>query len=161
MRVAVALATMALVVACNVETGRESGADLVAHSALTADHGGTASLRVVFLPTPERCSPQDLIATRTLARLEQERDDVAVLTIIPGGLPRELGMNGLPFPGHIIHLPLNVVEQSRRKVARPRLEVYSSEGQLLLLRPVSPHEEQRLLYEEILGLLRYTAEKPS
>ncbi len=67
-------------------------------------------------------------------------------------------MDGLPFPGHVIDLPLNVLQQRERKVLRPRFEVYGRDGQLLLLRPVYPYEEERLLNEELLSLLRYAGE---
>lgn len=140
---------------CSTDSASEH-VDLVAHAVLTAKHGRGAALRVAFLPTPESCSPQDLIATRALTRLAEERPDVAVLTLVPRGLPLEPGMAGLPFPGAVVDLPLNVL-QSRRKVPRPRFEVYAEDGRLLLLRPVHPYEEERRLVEEVLSLLRYSA----
>ena len=152
------LASVAVVVACAAgPESRSGGVDLVAHAVHSAEHGRGAALRVAFLPTPESCSPQDLIATRALSRLAEERPDVAVLTLVPRGLPIEAGMAGLPFPGHVVDLPLHVLEQGERKVARPRFEVYAEDGRLLLLRPVYPYEEERRLVEEVLSLLRYSA----
>lgn len=144
-----------LLVGCVGPSAAPQNADLVAHGVFTADYRGEAALRVAFLPEPERCTPQDLIATRALSRLAEEREDVAVLTVIPTGLPVEAGMDGLPFPGHVVDLPLHALEAAGRKVARPRLEVYGRDGRLLLLRPVNPWEEERLMVEEVLGLLRY------
>lgn len=159
MRVSLGVLALALVPACEpVREPAGQQVDLVAHRVSDSDYSRHASLRVAFLPTPENCSPQDLIAARALSRLDQERDDVAVLTFTPSGLPPESGMGGLPFPGRVVDLPLYVLEQSRTKVARPRFEVYGPQGQLLLLRPVYPYEEQRLLHEEILSLLRYVEE---
>lgn len=147
------------VAACGTVEPR--GVDLVAHSVATSDHRSEALVRVAFLPTPESCSPQDLIATRTLARLERDRQDVAVLTVIPAGLPADVGMNGQPFPGRVLDLPLHTLKQSELKVRRPRFEVYGRDGQLLLLRPVYPYEEERLLYEELLNLLRFAGNDTS
>lgn len=159
MRLTAGLAGVALVLACapGPESSRGGDVDLVAHAVLTAEAGRGAALRVAFLPTPENCSPQDLIAARALVRLADERSDVAVLTLVPRGLPPEAGMAGLPFPGAVVDLPLHVLEQTGRKVARPRFEVYGDDGRLLLLRPVYPYEEGRKLVDEILSLLRYSA----
>lgn len=156
MRLTGVLAGLLVVAGCVGPSDAPDGVDLVAHRVLTADHLSDAALRVAFLPRPERCSPQDLIATRALSRLAEEREDVAVLTVIPAGLPAETGMDGLPFPGHVVDLPLHALEEVGRKVERPRLEVYGRDGRLLLLRPVNPWEEERLLVQEVLGLLRYT-----
>lgn len=159
MRLTASLVWMALLAGCasGSESFRGVGVDLVAHAVLSAEHGRGAALRVAFLPTPEICSPQDLIAARALSRLAAERSDVAVLTLVPRGLPLEGGMAGLPFPGDVVDLPLNVLDQSVGKVARPRFEVYAEDGRLLLLRPVYPYEEERRLIEEVLSLVRYAA----
>lgn len=135
--------------------------DAVATSVLTAEHRNDAQLRVAFLPRPESCSPQDLIATRALHRLERESQAVAVLTLIPTGFSLEAGMDGHPFAGHVLHLPLEVLQQRGQKVRRPRFEVYGHDGQLLLLRPVYPYEEERLLFEELLSLLRFVGKATS
>ncbi len=158
MRLTAALVWLPLLAACAAGSdSARQGVDLVAHRVLSADHRPDASLRVAFLPTPENCSPQDLIAARALARLDEERSDVAVLTLVPRGLPVDTGMAGLPFPGVVVDLPLHVLEQSGRKVARPRFEVYGDDGRLLLLRPVYPYEEEHELVDEIVSLLRYSA----
>ena len=81
---------------------------------------------------------------------------VAVLTIVPESSSPEAGMAGLPFPGDVLQVRQNVLRNENGKVRRPRLEVYGMNGDLLLLRPVYAHEEERLLYEEMVGLTRYS-----
>lgn len=159
MRLIVAIGAIAIAACGTGEPHARSAGDFVAHSVMTTNYRGDAFLRVAFLPTPESCSPQDMIATRALGRLEKERQDVAGLTLIPAGLPAEAGMNGQPFPGHVVQSPLHVLRQSDRKVRRPRFEVYDRDGRLVLLRPVYSYEEERLLYEELASLLRFVGPK--
>lgn len=54
----------AVLLGCVGEPGREQ--DSIADTVARSKQRGDARLRVAFLPTPESCSPQDLIATRAL-----------------------------------------------------------------------------------------------
>jgi len=83
-------AVAALVLACEPGPGAGSRVDLLAHAVMTARVGDEARLRVAVLPTPESCSPQDLIASKALARLAEEEEQVAVLTVVPRGLPGDV-----------------------------------------------------------------------
>jgi hypothetical protein len=115
---------------------------------------------VLFVPRIESCSPQEIEVVRALARLTKEFSDLEVATLIPEHTPSGRvgrGVFGLPFPGSVARTSTARWQQEERIAPRPRIEVWSGRGELLLMRSIPSSVSEQAIYEEVLWARAFTS----
>lgn len=114
---------------------------------------------VLFVPQIEACTPQEIYVVNALKRAALEFSDLEVLTIIPRGLPErviERGVFGKAFPGRLVTVSAESWRREQRVAPRPRIEVWTGRGELLLMRSIPPSISEEALYEEVLWSRGFT-----
>jgi hypothetical protein len=114
---------------------------------------------VLFVPRIEACTPQEVYVVKALKRVALEFSDLEVLTVIPQGLSSrviERGVFGEAFPGRLIKVSAESWRQEERVAPRPRVEVWSGRGELLLMRSIPSSISEEALYEEVLWTRAFT-----
>lgn len=113
----------------------------------------------LFAPRVEACTPQEVAVAEALERLQEEFPDLVVRTLVPEGLDGravERGIFGRPFPGTLVRVAAAGWSREDRVAPRPRLEVWSGKGELLLLRSLPPTVSEEVVYDEVLWARAFT-----
>lgn len=116
----------------------------------------SARLVLLFHPDLTTCQPQEAVAVRALQALAEQKD-VVVFTVTPRSLPAVESRYGEKLPG--VAWPVED-EAWRRDGAfgpRPRLEVWSHDGALLLWKSLPAALDEESLRDEIRATLSFTA----
>lgn len=119
-----------------------------------------ARLTVFFHPDPQRCTPEELRALQALDRLTETFEDIAVYSVLPAELSDFESIFGYELPGELLLIENELFLAEGRVSPRPRLEVWSAEGQLLLLRSLPPTIREEEIYEEVLWSRSFTGPVP-
>jgi hypothetical protein len=126
---------------------------------LVDELSGRSRLEVLFHPEIGRCEPQQIATARALRRLLDERSDIEILTVLPAppeGRSQIQSLFGEVLPGRVVLLPGPSYLSEGKISPRPRLEVWSRNGHLLLLRSIPPSASEDSIYQEVLWSLAFT-----
>lgn len=117
-------------------------------TAKLAERSADRRLTVIFVPEAWACNLANAAAARVVDRLaESYAEDTSALYVIPAESQERLALTGGP-PGETVTVPHAVLAEEHRSAPLPRLEIWTSEGELLLLRSLDKFEEEAL-YEEL------------
>lgn len=114
---------------------------------------------VLFAPRVEACTPQEVAVAAALERLQSDFPELVVRTLLPESLPEmqvERGIFGHPYPGTLIRVATGNWERENRVAPRPRLEVWSGKGELLLMRSLPSNVSENAIYDEVLWARAFT-----
>ncbi len=139
--------------ACSGPATRSTRAGLFpdSHSAelearLTLDE----ELAVFYWPAVELCDPAAVAAAVALEKLAREEQTIRVTTIVPKGTRNAIERLGVPYPGETLEVPPRQYHAAGWLVPLPRVEVWSRDGRLMLLKAIPPNPNQATqLGEEI------------
>jgi hypothetical protein len=114
-------------------------------------------LGVVFWPELSRCAACDRMVSAVLSEWRNDPDyPTSVFTVIPANARTSPDTKWLP--GHVVPLQLAEYRQFANLGPRPRIEIWSADGRLLLVRSIPSYSSQReLLTEEMLAARSFTA----
>jgi hypothetical protein len=114
-------------------------------------------LAVVFWPQLGGCAACDLMVAEVVQGWKVEPEsEIAVVTVVPASAPNTV--DHLALPGDLVRLDPEEYKQLAGRAPRPRVEIWSSDGELLLFRTVPNYGSQaNLLTEEMLAARSYTA----
>lgn len=112
-------------------------------------------LAVVFWPQLSGCNSCDQLIAHVVTEWQTERrSEIAVVSVIPSSRV----VDRLQLPGEIVRLKPEDYERHAGSAPRPRIEIWSASGELLLSRSVPNYGSQMdLLHEEFLAARSYTA----
>ncbi|MFL6194355.1 MAG: hypothetical protein ACJ75H_09310 [Thermoanaerobaculia bacterium] len=129
---------------------REDAAPLATASADTRLH-------VLFTPDFEHCTPEEMRIVRALRRIAAENPDTQVLTLLPASRGKTTEVFGERLPGTLVAIPDRAFGRQGRRAPAPRIEVWSREGRLLLMRSLPRVVTEEEVYEEVLWARSFTA----
>jgi len=117
-----------------------------------------ARMTVVFWPALGQCMPTEIALMESFDTIQSTHPDIRFLTVIPD-VPRDKVLRyGRPLPGKVLRLDPDRYEAQNRLGPRPRVEVWSQKGELLLLRSVPPLlPRARALADEVEWSLYFTS----
>lgn len=119
---------------------------------------GDRGVVVVFTPDAWGCRAVDAALASAAGRFAVEHSEVAVYSLIPEGR-RIAHAFGQPLPGRIVALRDELVLREAGFAPLPRLEVWSSDGRLLLLKSYR-HALEETVREELERTLSFLAANP-
>jgi hypothetical protein len=122
------------------EPGIELRARLFGHSIEAIQAGDGSRLTVVFAPELSGCVPQHMQIVQALKEFARRTPDAGVVVLYPDQVERSAltrALFGEAPPGRLVSMPRDEWERESRVSPRPRLEVWSGRGELLLLRSVA------------------------
>ncbi|MGH9382040.1 MAG: hypothetical protein ACRD2Z_15710 [Thermoanaerobaculia bacterium] len=114
---------------------------------------------ILFAPRIEACTPQEVRLVQALERLQGDFPDLVVRTLLPEAFSDALverGIFGQAFPGTLVRVSSGNWLREDRVTPRPRLEVWSGKGELLLLRSLPPTVSEEAIYDEVLWTRSFT-----
>ena len=127
-------------------------------TAKLAERSADRRLTVVFAPESWACNLANATAARVVDRLaDAYSGDTTTLYVIPAEGPGSVLFQD-ERSRETVAVPRAVLEQEHRIVPLPRLEIWTSEGELLLLRSLDKFEEDAL-YEELESSRSFLAER--
>lgn len=117
-----------------------------------------AALRVLFTPQSWACTVSDDVAARVVQRFADAYDDVAAWSLVP--LRRE-GVRTRPIPtaGREVAVPLAAILTEAELAPLPRIEVWTRDGRLLLLRSLGSFQDDEL-YDELVWTRSFLDDAP-
>jgi hypothetical protein len=113
-------------------------------------------LSIAFHPKLDGCEAQHIAIIRALRRVQLEYQDVEVVTVLPDARAALRGLLGEELPGRTVALDSRAYVAQGEVSPRPRLEVWSQSGQLLLLRSVPPSASEESIYQEVIWSRAFT-----
>jgi hypothetical protein len=116
-----------------------------------------ARLHVLFTPDLARCTPEVMQVARALRRIAAEHSDMRVWTILPRSGAATRTLYGEALPGRRLVVAEAAVAAEGELAPVPRIEVWTGDGRLLLLRSVARTVREDELYDEILWTRSFTA----
>lgn len=130
-----------LTIAANTaaQPGLALRARLFSHSLDGIQAGDRSSLTVVFAPDVSGCVPQHMQIVKALKEFARKSPDSAVVVLLPDDVERSVltrALYGELPPGRLLSMSRAEWDAESRVSPRPRLEVWSETGELLLLRSV-------------------------
>lgn len=116
-------------------------------------------LAVVYWPALRGCTVCDSMLIEKLNQwitTAAEGADVVVATVVPAdATAKKIGESALP--GHVIEVDIAEYSRAAAMSPRPRIEIWSATGELLLLRSVPNYASQvEMLDEELLAARWFT-----
>ena len=123
---------------------------------LTDQLAKSARLNVLFHPEIGRCEPQQIAVILALRRLTEGHSDINVVTVSPKAAAGHPTLFGEPLPGRLLVVENATYASEGRISPRPRLEVWSGDGRLLLLRSIPPVVTEEGIYQDLLWSLAFT-----
>jgi hypothetical protein len=126
---------------------------------LSAVLGSGARLIVIYTPNIEECMPQEIYVTAALERLAREVPAAKIVTLVPVGVHSSVidrGIFGVPFPGSLMKISRRQWREADQVAPRPRIEVWSGDGRLLLMRSIPSAVSLEEIYHEMLWTLAFT-----
>ena len=128
-------------------------------TAKLAEGSADRRLTVVFVPQSWACNLANATAARVVDRLAKRyAADTATLYVIPTEWRGPLPFHSERL-GETVEVPQAVLAEEHRTVPLPRLEIWTSDGELLLLRSLDKFEEDAL-YEELESSRTFLAKRP-
>lgn len=123
--------------------------------------GGERSLVVVFTPDSWGCQAADAALASAVGGFAGEHREVAVFSLIPESRRTERPHAfGQPLPGHVLVLGDETMLRESRIAPLPRLEIWTSDGRLLLLKSYR-HALEESVREELERTLGFLAAAPA
>lgn len=119
-----------------------------------------ARLSVVYWPAMDGCGACEIGVARTLSEVESRyAGDTRVVTVVPPGLGSRFAETfRVAWPGTVVELDRARYDVQRELGPLPRVEVWSANGDLLLLRSLPANlASGRILEDEILWCRSFTA----
>lgn len=123
---------------------------------LVDEFSRTARLTILFHPDMGKCEPQHIAIVLALRRLLEEHSDIEVLTVLPAASAEVKTLLGETLPGRVVVLDNPTYVSEGRISPRPRLEVWSHDRRLLLLRSIPLAASEDSIYQEVLWSLAFT-----
>lgn len=123
------------------------------------ERASEARLVVVFSPQVEACSPEHIEIVDALSRLQASMRDVMVLTLVPDNVSHAQIRRSLfdkPPPGHVLQIAREAWNAENTFSPRPRVEVWSGSGQLLLLKSMAGISLSEQIVQEITWCRSFT-----
>lgn len=119
-------------------------------------------LAVVYWPALRGCTVCDSMLSEKLDHWIQDRSqdgEIVVATVVPAdATAKQVGVTSLP--GEVLQVASEEYARAATLAPRPRIEIWSASGELLLLRSIPSYASQvELLDEELLAARWFT--KPS
>lgn len=115
----------------------------------------SARLSVLFHPELGGCAAEQLQTIEALDRLSRDFEDIAIFSVLPQNL--EFGtVSGHRLPGEIVRTTRHAWVAASELSPRPRLEVWSADGRLLVLRSLPRTVSEEEIYEEVLWARSFT-----
>lgn len=115
----------------------------------------SARLSILFHPEPGRCAGEQVQTIQALRRLARDFEDVAIFSVLPENL--EFGtIGGQRLPGEIVRTTAAAWTAANELSPRPRLEVWSADRRLLVLRSLPRTVSEEEIYEEVLWARSFT-----
>lgn len=144
------LATIALL-SCGRSTPAARDPEPVARALAAKPH----RLGVVFWPRVSGCPSCDQMISAVISEWETAPNaQMAVVTVIPD----RVRTNDAWLPGTVVRLKPDDYERHAGRVPRPRVEIRSADGSLLMSRSIPNYGSQaELLTEEMLAARSFTA----
>lgn len=116
-----------------------------------------ARLHILYYPNLGDCAPYEIGIVRALKRLEREFQDVQIVTVVPHAYRDLRHIYGELLPGLVLDLADDRSYGKEKNLSpMPRLEVWSGDRQLLLLKSVPPVATEEGIYEELLWARHFT-----
>jgi hypothetical protein len=133
------------------ESGIELRDRLFGHSIEAKVDG--SRLTVVFAPELSACVPQHMQIVKALKEFARQSPDAGVVVVIPDQVERSSvtrALFGEPPPGRLVSMSRHEWDAENRVSPRPRIEVWSGKGELLLLRSVAISASEDDLLRDLL-----------
>ncbi len=116
-------------------------------------------LAILYWPSLRGCTVCDALLMEKLTQWLADparREELIVATVVPAGVSaRHVGANA--FPGLTVEVDSEEYSRAAALAPRPRIEIWSAAGELLLLRSIPSNASQvELLDEELLAALWFT-----
>jgi hypothetical protein len=112
---------------------------------------------VLFTPDFEHCTPETMRISRALRRIAAEYSDTRVFTLRPASRAGITAEYGETLPGAPLTIPDAAYAAQRGLAPTPRIEVWSGEGRLLLMRSLPRVVTEKEVYDEVLWARSFTA----
>jgi hypothetical protein len=96
-------------------------------------------ITVLYWPQMSGCVPCELPALRALAQAAAEQPDVQLVLVLPEQAINPAEKLGVPWPGSVVRLKTADYKKQIVVNPLPRVEVWDSAGQLLLLKTIPPN----------------------
>ncbi|HEY0158520.1 MAG TPA: hypothetical protein VGF28_14655 [Thermoanaerobaculia bacterium] len=128
-------------------------ARLFGHSIEAIQPSDGSRLTVVFAPELNGCVPQHMQIVKALKDFARQSPDAGVVVLSPDDVERSAvtrSLFGEPPPGRLVPIPREAWNEETRVSPRPRIEVWSGKGELLLLRSVATAASEEELLTELL-----------
>lgn len=147
------VALMIALVFTNVVSGAPKGIELrtrlFGHSIDAIQVGDGLRLTVVFAPELSGCAPQHMQIVKALNEFARQSPDAGVVVVFPDQVERSALTRALfgELPqGRLVSMSSHEWNAESRVSPRPRIEVWSGTGELLLLRsvPIAAAEDEIL-----------------
>lgn len=135
------------------EPGVDLRARLFGHSVEGIEARGDSRVTVVFAPELSGCVPQHMQIVKALKEFARQSPDAGVIVLSPDHVERSAltrALFGEPPPGRLVSIPRPEWDQESRVSPRPRIEVWSGKGELLLLRSVAISASEDDLLHDLL-----------
>lgn len=144
------LATIALL-SCGRSTPAARDPEPIARALAAKPH----RLGVVFWPRVSGCSACDQMISAVISEWQAAPNaEMAVVTVVPD----RARATGPWLPGTVVRLKPDDYERHAGRVPRPRVEIRSADGSLLMARSIPNYGSQaELLTEELLAARSFTA----
>jgi len=114
-------------------------------------------LVVLFTPDFERCTPETMRILRALRQIAADYPDTRVFTLRPASRAGITAEYGEALPGARLTIPDASYQAQRGMAPTPRIEVWSRDGRLLLMRSLPRVVTEKDVYDEVLWARSFTA----
>jgi hypothetical protein len=115
-------------------------------------------MTVVFWPALGQCMPTEMALIDAFDEIARSYPDIRFVTVLPEATPEQVLRYGRPLPGEVVRLGEDSYGEQSRLGPRPRVEVWSAVGELLLFRSVPPFVPRvDALAEEIVWSRHFTS----
>ena len=109
-------------------------------------------IRLVFSPDLQGCAPQQTEAIAALEQFDRDFGGSRVLTAVPFFKRQTQRLLGHALPGEIVIVPSRQFLDAARVAPLPRIEAWSADGRLLLLKSLPASVRRENLYDELLWI---------
>lgn len=121
-----------------------------------------ARMTVVYWPALGECMPTERVLLDEFEKIRGQFPDVRFVTVVPESSESEIRRYGRPLPGEMVVLEPQRFLAHDRLGPRPRIEVWSANGELFLLQSIPPFVPRaKAAAQEIIWARAFTEPLPA